>query len=49
MLAVGSFVIFKGIRTSITKKPYIFVSFQGGGPPSGSTHGLKRLSAEDTS
>ena len=25
------FVIFQGIRTSIAKKPYIFVIFQGGG------------------
>ena len=31
---IGSFVIFQGIRTSIAKKPYIFVIFQGGsGPP----------------
>ena len=34
---------FKGIRTSIAKKPYIFVIFQGGGgaevqTPSGSAH-----------
>ena len=31
----GSFVIFQGIRTSVAKKPYIFVIFQGGGsePP----------------
>ena len=28
---LGSFVIFQGIRTSIAKKPYIFVIFQGGG------------------
>ena len=28
---LGSFVIFKGIRTSIAKRPYIFVIFQGGG------------------
>ena len=27
----GSFVIFQGIRTSISKKPYIFVIFRGGG------------------
>ena len=40
-----SFVIFQGIRTSIAKKPYTFVIFQGGpGPPtppppaSGSAH-----------
>ena len=51
----GTFVIFQGIRTSIAKKPYTFVIFQGGGsgpsvpPHSGSAHGLKRLSAEDTS
>ena len=37
------FVIFQGIRTSIAKKPYIFVIFQGGPdplspPPSGSAH-----------
>ena len=45
---LGSFVIFQGIRTSIAKKPFIFVIFQGGGggldpfvvphPPSGSAH-----------
>ena len=29
----GSFVIFQGIRTSIAKKPYNFVIFQGGGGP----------------
>ena len=28
---LGSFVIFQGIRTSIAKKPYIFVIFQWGG------------------
>ena len=28
---LGSFVAFKGIRTSIAKKPFIFVIFQGGG------------------
>ena len=39
-----SFVICKGIRTSIAKKPYMFVIFQGvgSGPPvsplSGSAH-----------
>ena len=27
---LGSFVVFKWIRTSIAKKPYIFVIFQGG-------------------
>ena len=27
---LGSFVIFQGFRTSIAKKPYIFVIFQGG-------------------
>ena len=27
----ASFVIFQGIRSSIAKKPYIFVIFQGGG------------------
>ena len=27
---LGSFVIFKGIQTSIAKKPFIFVIFQGG-------------------
>ena len=35
------FVVFKGIRTSIAKKPYIFVIFQGSPdplPPSGSAH-----------
>ena len=39
-------MIFKGIRTSIAKKPYIFVIFQVGGgggggpnPVSGSAHG----------
>ena len=26
-------VIFQGVRTSIAKKPYIFVVFQGGGDP----------------
>ena len=30
---LGSFVIFQGIRTSIAKKPYRFVIFQGGGGP----------------
>ena len=31
---LGSFVIFQRIRTSIAKKPYIFVIFQvGSGPP----------------
>ena len=39
---LGSFVIFQVIRTSIAKKPYIFVNFLGGsGPPvphSGSVH-----------
>ena len=29
----GSFVIFKGIQTSIAKKPYIFAIFQGGVQP----------------
>ena len=35
-----SFVIFQGIRTSIAKKPYTFVIFQGesGPPPPGSAH-----------
>ena len=40
-------MIFKGIRTSIAKKPYIFVIFQGGGGgsrppvrPSGPVHAL---------
>ena len=28
---ICSFVIFKGIRNSIAKKPYIFVIYQGGG------------------
>ena len=28
---LGSFVIFQGVRTSIARKPYIFVIFQGGG------------------
>ena len=28
---LGSFVVFQGIRTSIAKKPYIFVIFQGAG------------------
>ena len=41
---LGSFVIFQGIRTSITKKPYIIVIFQGGPnplpPPSSSTHAV---------
>ena len=30
---LGSFVFFKGVRTSIAKKPYIFVIFQGWGGP----------------
>ena len=30
---LGSFVIFKGIETSIAKKPNISVIFQGGGGP----------------
>ena len=29
----GSFVIFQRIQTSIAKKPYIFLIFQGGGGP----------------
>ena len=29
----GSFVICQGIRTSIAKKPYVFVIFRGGGGP----------------
>ena len=39
-------MIFQGIRTSIAKKPYIFVIFQGGGGveppvlPSGSAHDM---------
>ena len=28
---LGSFVIFQGIQSSIAKKPFIFVIFQGGG------------------
>ena len=40
---LGSFVVFKGTWTSIAKKRYIFVIFQGGGsgppvPPCGSAH-----------
>ena len=40
---LGSFVFVQEIRTSIAKKPYIFVIFQGGPdpcppPPSGSAH-----------
>ena len=39
---LGSFVVLRGIRTSIAKKPFIFVIFQGGPdlpvPPSGSAH-----------
>ena len=42
---LGSFVIFQRIQTSIAKKPYIFVIFQGWGggsrppvSPSGSAH-----------
>ena len=40
----GQFYDFQGIRTSIAKKPYDFVIFQGGSdplppPPSGSAHG----------
>ena len=30
---LGSFEIFQGIWTSIAKRPYIFVIFQGGGGP----------------
>ena len=30
---LGSCVVFQGIRTSIAKKPYIFVNFHGGGGP----------------
>ena len=30
-LVYSSFVIFQGIRTSIAKKPFMFVIFQGGG------------------
>ena len=37
-------MIFKGIRSSIAKKPFIFVIFLEGGPdplsPSGSAHGF---------
>ena len=29
LIWLGSFVIFQGIRTSIAKKPYIFVIFKG--------------------
>ena len=32
-MLVGSFEIFQGIQTSIAKKPYIFVIFQGGSEP----------------
>ena len=35
---LGSFMIFQGIRTSIAKKPYIFVIFQWGGGGSGSSN-----------
>ena len=43
LLFMFSFEIFYGIWTSIEKKNYIFVIFQGGGsgppvPPSGSAH-----------
>ena len=42
-----SFAIFHGNRTSIAKKPYIFVIFQGGVgtpfPPSGSAHVMHKL------
>ena len=34
---LGSFVILQGLRTSIAKKPYIFVIFRGG-VCSGSAH-----------
>ena len=46
---LGSFVVFQGILTSITKKPYIFVIFQEESgppvppPPSGSPHALLLL------
>ena len=47
---LGSFVIFQGIRTSISKKTYIFVILQGGGgegrtpcpPSSGSAHKMPK-------
>ena len=46
---LSSLVIFQEIRTSIARKPYIFVILQGGRvwtpvpPPSGSTHGSAPL------
>ena len=46
-------VIFQGIRTCISRKPYIFVIFQGGAdplsPPPLDPHMAKKLSADDTS
>ena len=48
---LGSFVIFQRVRTSIAKKPYIFVIFHGGGgvrtpcPPSGSAHEMPHNAA----
>ena len=42
---LGSFVVLQGIQTSIAKRPYIFVIFQGSGPPiplSGSAHDLQK-------
>ena len=53
---LGSFVIFQGIQTSIAKKPYIFVIFQGGGggggsgplvPPSGPPHAISVFCKHD--
>ena len=51
---LDSFVIFRGIRTSMLRNPtYIFVIFQGRGgsgppvPPSGSAHDTPRSSASD--
>ena len=50
------FVIFQGIRTSIAKKPYVFVIFKGSGPPvppgsayDGTSHMLKYQSLIQTS
>ena len=37
---LGSFVIFKGIRTCIAKKTYIFVIFRGGGGGGGGDGGV---------
>ena len=47
-------MVYKGIRTSIAKKPYSSVLFRGGGgtdscPPSGSAHVRNIVGSDDAS